>query len=101
MSLLIETSVTNTTAIIAIASSDYANFLAQAAEPARTWLAATEFRAAPHTHALLPDATGRIASVLVGVRDASDIYALSHLPLALPAGRYTLAMRPVASGSSA
>ena len=91
MSLLIETSVTNTTAIIAIASSDYANFLAQAAEPARTWLAATEFRAAPHTHALLPDATGRIASVLVGVRDASDIYALSHLPLALPAGRYTLA----------
>ena len=91
MSLLIATSVTNTTAIIAIASSDYANFLAQAAEPARTWLAATEFRAAPHTHALLPDATGRIASVLVGVRDASDIYALSHLPLALPAGRYTLA----------
>ena len=91
MSLAIETSVTNTTAIIAITSSDYANFLAQAAEPARNWLAATEFRAAPHTHALLPDAMGRIASVLVGVRDASDIYALSHLPLAVPAGRYTLA----------
>ena len=91
MSLVFDNLLANTTAIIAIAGGDYEKFLAYTPERTRTWLAATEFSAAPHTHALLPDETGRIASVLVGIRDASDIYALSHLPLALPAGRYALA----------
>ncbi len=91
MSLVLDPSLANATAIIAIATHEYENFLAKASERTRTWLAATEFRAAAHTHALLPDETGRIASVLVGVRDANDIYALSHLPLTLPAGRYALA----------
>ena len=91
MSLVVDPSLANATAIIAIATHEYENFLAKMPERTRTWLAATEFRAAAHTHALLPDETGRIASVLVGVRDANDIYALSHLPLSLPVGRYALA----------
>ena len=91
MSLVLDPSLANATAIIAIATHEYETFLAKAPERTRTWLAATEFRAAAHTHALLPDEIGRIASVLVGVRDANDIYALSHLPLSLPVGRYALA----------
>ena len=91
MSLVLDPSLANATAIIAIATHEYETFLAKAPERTRTWLAATEFRATAHTHALLPDETGRIASVLVGVRDANDIYALSHLPLSLPLGRYALA----------
>jgi leucyl aminopeptidase len=77
--------------IIAVKTGDYANFLGTLNETSRAWLAATDFRAQPHTHALLPGADGRIAQVLVGVRETTDIYALSHLPLALPAGTYTLA----------
>jgi leucyl aminopeptidase len=77
--------------IIAVKTGDYANFLGTLNETSRAWLAATDFRAQPHTHALLPGADGRIAQVLVGVRETTEIYALSHLPLALPAGTYTLA----------
>ncbi len=91
MSIVLDSTLANTTAVIAIAAHEYENFLAKSPARTRTWLAATEFRAAPHTHALLPDETGRIANVLVGVREAGDIYALSHLPLALPAARYALA----------
>ena len=65
MSLVLDPSLANATAIIAIATHEYENFLAKAPERTRTWLAATEFRAAAHTHALLPDENGRIASVLV------------------------------------
>jgi leucyl aminopeptidase len=79
------------TPIIAVKSSEYASFLGTLSEASRTWLAATDFRAQPHTHALLPSADGRIAQVLVGVRERTDIYALSHLPLALAAGTYTMA----------
>ncbi len=91
MSIVLDTSVANTTAIVAIAAADYEAYLAKAPERSRTWLAATEFRALPHTHALVPDETGRIATVLVGVRDADDMYVLAHLPMALPLGRYALA----------
>jgi leucyl aminopeptidase len=91
MTIAIESNVDNSTPIIAIQTSEYKNYLASATESTRTWLAATDFRANPHTHALLPDANGRIALVLVGVRDADDLYAFSHLPLSLPPGRYSIA----------
>jgi len=59
--------------------------------PARQWLAATGFHGAPDSHALLPDADGRLAAVWVGVREAGHPWALAALPRALPAGRYRLA----------
>ena len=57
----------------------------------QSWIAATGFAAKPHTHALIPSATGGIDAVLVGIRDADDLFALSHLPLALPERTYTFA----------
>lgn len=90
MTIAIESKIENTILITAIQTSEYKNYLTNTDDAIRTWLAATDFRANPHTHALLPDASGRIAQVLVGVRDADDIYAFSHLPLALPPGRYTI-----------
>ncbi len=90
MTIAIESNIENTILITAIQTSEYKNYLASATESTRAWLAATDFRANAHTHALVPDASGRIVQVLVGVRDADDIYAFSHLPLSLPPGRYSI-----------
>ena len=78
------------TPIIVIHSASFDAYLAHADVRTRAWITATEFRAKPHTHALVPANDGCIAQVLVGVKDAGDVYALSHLPLALPAGNYTI-----------
>ena len=79
------------TPIVVVHIGNFDAFRAHADARTRAWLAATEFRAKPHVHALLPDVNGGIGQVLVTVRDAGDIYALAHLPLALPPGDYTLA----------
>ena len=91
MTIAIEATIENTIPIIAIQTSAYKNYLASSNDATRAWLAATDFRANAHTHALIPDASGRIAQVLVGIRDADDIYAFSHLPFSLPPGRYSIA----------
>ena len=80
----------NAIPIVVIHSANFDAFLAHADARTRAWLAATGFRAKPHTHALVPAPEGGIAQVLTGVKDAGDVYALSHLPLALPAGDYVI-----------
>ncbi|MBL8525845.1 MAG: leucyl aminopeptidase family protein [Betaproteobacteria bacterium] len=79
------------TPIVVVHISNFDAFLAHTDARTRSWLAATDFRAKPHAHALLPATEGGIGQVLVTVRDSGDIYALAHLPLALPPGDYTLA----------
>ncbi len=81
----------NATPLTIVHTDNYAAFLSHADARAKTWLAATDFRAKPGRHALIPSADGGIAEVVVGVRRADDIYALAHLPLALPAGDYLIA----------
>ncbi len=48
------------------------------------------FRGEPFTCCPLPDADGGFLAILVGVADVADPFALSFLPLMLPAGRYRL-----------
>ena len=62
----------------------------------RRFAEASEFDGAPNTYAIVPDAKGGIARVLVGVRDGSDPWALAGLPLKLPRGSYELGKGPVA-----
>ena len=56
----------------------------------RQWMATTGFVGAPDTHALVPDAEGRLAAVWAGVKSADHPYALAALPRAVPEGRYRL-----------
>ncbi len=76
--------------LVVVNTDQFDAFLISADVNTKSWLTATEFRAKPYTYALVPDAAGAIASVLVGATKG-DVYALSHLPLALPAGDYALA----------
>lgn len=68
-----------------VTASDLPAFLAALDVNSRNWLQATGFKAAPATHALIPSLEGGIAAVVAGIRAYDDVYALSHLPLALPA----------------
>ena len=78
-------------ALVIIHRENFDAYLAHAEPRTQAWLAANVFRAKPHTHLLVPGVNGELAQVLVGTRNAGDVYALSHLPLALPAGDYTIA----------
>lgn len=59
-------------------------------EATRAWLATVGFVGAPDTHALVPGPDGRLGRVFAGVSHAAHPFALSALPLALPAGDYRL-----------
>ena len=87
---------------------DRAAFQALAAslpEAMRAWLATVGFVGAADSHALVPGADGRLAQVFAGVAHAAHPFALSALPLALPAGDYRLddaglALQPEAAAMS-
>jgi leucyl aminopeptidase len=74
----------------------------------RAWLSAVGFDAAPRKHALVPDATGKLAAVALGVGEAAagdpaarPAVALGQLPSVLPAGRYALDSPPDAADLAA
>lgn len=54
------------------------------------WLTARDFSPAAGKNALIPGPDGTIASVLVVMDEAPDIWTLAGLPKSLPAGCYTL-----------
>jgi leucyl aminopeptidase len=62
----------------------------------RRWVTDNGFSGAASTWCAVPDAGGALARVLVGVADVPDVYALAHLPLALPVADYALADGAVA-----
>ncbi|MEO1180340.1 MAG: leucyl aminopeptidase family protein [Cyanobacteria bacterium J06636_28] len=55
------------------------------------WCQASGFSGEVGTLCLVPEATGKIAKVLVGSSDSLDIWTLAALPKTLPAGNYALA----------
>ncbi|KQY86254.1 M17 family metallopeptidase [Pelomonas sp. Root1444] len=59
-------------------------------ESTRAWLATVGFVGAADSHALVPGADGRLARVFAGIGHVAHPFALSSLPLALPAGEYRL-----------
>ena len=56
----------------------------------RRWVEGAGFEGKPHTHCTVPGPKGEIELVLAGIRDGADPWALAHLPMKLPAGRYAL-----------
>ena len=72
-------------------------FLAEAGERERRWLEATGFAAEPGKFALVPDETGGLARVVLGLGEEAEserMWALAHLPEALPAGDYRVERIP-------
>jgi leucyl aminopeptidase len=77
--------------IVPVASGDFQKWLKGCDAKLRRWIKSSDFRAAPASHRLVPSADGSLASVLAGIGDADDPFALGHLPAELPAGNYRIA----------
>lgn len=66
-------------------------WLAEAPQAQRSWVEASAFKAAPGSLLRVPGEGGQVACVLSGRDKADRLWALAHLPAALPAGDYRLA----------
>ncbi|SMF07233.1 leucyl aminopeptidase [Tistlia consotensis] len=77
--------------IHAVTAEGLAAWTAGQPAPLGAWLAATGFTARPGSQALVPDAEGKLAGVLLGVERPDDPWAWGGLPGTLPEGAYRLA----------
>lgn len=80
----------NAVPILPVTEDGLAASLARLDETQRRWVEATRYLGEPGKMALLPDAGGRLARVLVGVRPGEELWGLAALPDGLPQGAYTL-----------
>lgn len=78
------------TALVAVAEGGLEDWLREQPPAVRTWVKGTRFAAKPGDHALVPDADGNLATVLVGVAPGADIWSYAGLPGALPEGDYRI-----------
>ena len=100
MNVVIEPgSVSRALPIVPVTAAQLDTFLATQPASARRWVESTGFKGMPATWCGIAGLDGSLSMVLVGVAPTPDLYALSHLPFALPEGDYALAMGP-ASGWS-
>jgi len=80
--------------ITPVAADERARWSAALDEAGRRWVAATGFTGEGGKAALLPDGTGGLARVLVGVAPGETLWALAGLPDTLPEGSYRLDPEP-------
>jgi leucyl aminopeptidase len=76
--------------LIALRSEGLEAFLTSQAGATRAWVGAHAFTAAPGTALVIPGTDGQPVAALAGIGEASDPFALAHLPMALPEGHYRL-----------
>jgi leucyl aminopeptidase len=73
-------------AIVLVAQSDYASWLAAQSKSTQRWLEVSQFKAPGTLN--IPNAEGEIAFVLVVASDTQSMWSLSSLALELPVGDY-------------
>jgi leucyl aminopeptidase len=83
-----------------VTADDLAVRTAALDEIGRRWLGATGFAAEPGKVALLPDARGELARVLISVAPEDELWALAALPDGLPPGTYRLEPEPAAPAAT-
>ncbi len=74
-----------------IAEDALEGWLADAPEHVKAWVAANGFKAAAGKYLVVPDGTGQIGCVLVGVSSPVSLWDAGALAKSLPAGAYALA----------
>lgn len=74
-----------------VRAGDTGNWCETHAGPGAAWVATSGFKGEAGKVLLLPDGSGGLAGVLLGLGDGSDPFATGALPAALPLGDYRLA----------
>jgi leucyl aminopeptidase len=64
--------------------------LGRLSEVERRWIETTSYIGAAGKVALVPDGSGRLQRILVGVKPGEELWGLASLPDTLPKGRYAL-----------
>jgi leucyl aminopeptidase len=77
-----------------VAADDRDRWAASLDDAGRRWIAATGFTGEAGKAALLPDASGGLARVLIGVAPDDTLWALAGLPDTLPEGSYRVEPEP-------
>lgn len=93
---LLEKKPTSCRTIHLVADETYAKALKKLSAMGRAYLAACGFTPKPGKLALVPDASGAIADVVLGIdaSEGADPFAFGKLPVALPDGAYSFAEAP-------
>ena len=86
--LLLENRTDGSVPIIPVRCDGFEAWLGGVDEATRNWAIHSGFNAKPGTHLLVPDAEYRLATVIAGIDEQTDPWALAQLPAALPAGAY-------------
>lgn len=76
--------ITNAIPLVLMSRNDFAGWRDQQTLQVQAWLTSHPFLGVGGNFLLIPGGDGNIEMVAVGVNDASDVYALSHLPTMLP-----------------
>ncbi|HPF58498.1 MAG TPA: leucyl aminopeptidase family protein [Candidatus Competibacteraceae bacterium] len=76
--------------LIPVIKSEFAAWLEKQDEMLRCWLVATGFKAKPGQFCLVPGTESQVRAVVICISKADDLWALGHLPTALPEGDYML-----------
>ena len=79
----------STVSIVAVDAMSWTRVAQRLGKNVVDWLKTVNFRGAPGQSAIVPDGKGGMRAVLVGIVDVNDRYALSSLPMSLPAGEYS------------
>jgi len=76
--------------IVPVTEEGLAATLGRLDEIQRRWVETTRYLGEPGKVALLPDTAGRLARVLIGIRQGEELWGLAALPDSLPPGAYRL-----------
>ncbi len=79
------------TTVYPIIRAEFDECLAQLSTETQHWFSANQFKAKPASVCLMPDQSGQLAAVYVGVENAQDYWSFGVLSKKLPAGYYRLA----------
>ena len=77
--------------IVPLTSGDLQKWLKSRKARLQRWVKSSDFRAAPASHCLVPNADGSLACVLAGIGCEDDPFAVGQLSAILPAGNYRIA----------
>ncbi len=101
MQYLTESADTEPTPIWPVHQSGLETWLTDCLPEQAAWIRATDFKAKPDSHLLVPRADGSLAGVLAGIAEESDLWTFAGLPAALPIGTYRLVPEPAADRAGA
>ncbi len=73
-----------------VADGSFERWIRQQSPVTQAWVAANGYKAKAGQHLLIPDSSGAIGLVALGVSSGRDIWSYGDLPLSLPEGAYRL-----------